>query len=464
MAANSLRKKLLLSMGMARTSLLSLNIFTLFASKTRTNSLAAHSQSSRLLSYVETNRISLVVNACCNVQNICYEQEGWWVGISGEPKCPYGQIIHISADTSAEQGRYLARSYSPWQLATAKNGTPVFEIYVTYGLEGECKEQAICIKHKAACPNSLGSSLDRNTLLGKFSLTRPGSKTDQATGAAADLLVEKAVVFIDFTAGDAVEEIPHTCNEKVLRVPATLERKECFSFCLTLEEDRDQHVSGDHNHEVYRTTHHDFFKFVDLVGRGTPIKNISPKEDQEKYFSILLSRARNQLPLLSQVTYFNRIDIPTSSDPLNGLYIGSNGYLATEVIQLRKLFGPWPEVGSIKNDSEPELCEYVEAVNLTGDYDMPAGQVALRAKVGDKYKLRPDIDLKEMYGAVARYKGKGRLPGFENSEWVDVDVLIIGKKHQRRDGIAIAVLYSASEYYFLKFFKQLKLQSLQESH
>ena len=37
-------------------------------------------------------------------------QDGWWVGISGEAKYPSGQIVHISA----EQGRYLARSYSPW--------------------------------------------------------------------------------------------------------------------------------------------------------------------------------------------------------------------------------------------------------------------------------------------------------------------------------------------------------------
>ncbi|KAK1400791.1 hypothetical protein POM88_000396 [Heracleum sosnowskyi] len=450
MAANSLRKKLLRRLGMTRTSLLSPSIFTLFASKTPTNSLAPHSQSRFLTQNHDPHSDN---SPDCQL-------DGWWVGISKEPKYPYGQIIHISA----KQGRYLARSFSPWQLATAKNGTPVFELYVTNGLEGECKEQAIYIKHKAAYPNSLGSLQDMKVCLGMFSLTRPGSKTDQATGAAGDSLVEKPVVFSDFTVGDTVKEIPGTCNKKVLRVPATLERKECFLFHLTLEEDRDQHVCGDHNHEVYRTTHHDFFKFVDLIGRGIPIKKISPKEDHEKYISLLLSRARNQQPLLSRLTAFNRIDIPTSSDPLNGLYICSNGYLPTEVIQLRKLFGPWHKVGGIKNASEPELCEYVEAVNLTGDFDMPAGQVALRAKVGDKYKLRPDMDLEEMYGAVVLYKGNGRLPGFENSEWVDVDVLIIGEKHHRRDGIAIAVLYSAPEFYFLKFFKQLKLQSLEESH
>lgn len=47
-----------------------------------------------------------------------------WGGVCEEGKVPYGQIIHISAD----QGSYVAKSYSPWQLATVKNGTPVFEI------------------------------------------------------------------------------------------------------------------------------------------------------------------------------------------------------------------------------------------------------------------------------------------------------------------------------------------------
>ncbi|KAK1377616.1 hypothetical protein POM88_024360 [Heracleum sosnowskyi] len=52
---------------------------------------------------------------------------------------------------------------------------------------------------------------------------------------------------------------------------------------------------------------------------------------------------------------------PESSDPLNGLYTGSNGYLATKVIQIRKLFGPWHEAGDKK------------VVNLTGDFDVPSG-------------------------------------------------------------------------------------------
>ncbi|XP_017238528.2 protein EXECUTER 1, chloroplastic [Daucus carota subsp. sativus] len=442
MAAGMKRRKLLMTFG---NSVSTSNIFTRIVSYARSTFL--------------TSRHLLPGNHHHHSDaSLDRQLDGWWVGISGEAKYPSGQIVHISA----EQGRYLARSYSPWQLATAKTGTPVFEIYAI-GSEGEYKEQAIYIKHKEACPYSSGSLQDMKVCIGMFPLTRPSSKTDQANGAAVDSLVEKAAVCSGFVVGDIVEKVPGTHNKKVVRVPATFERKESFLFCLTLEGDQDQDVYDDNDHEVYRTTHHDYFKFVEFIGIGTPMKNISPKEDKDRYISLLVSRARNQQPLLSRITNFIRIDIPTSSDPLNGLYIGSNGYLASEVIQLRNFYAPWHEVGGIENVSEPELCKYVEAVNLTGDFDMAAGQVMFRAKVGEKYKLRPEIDLEEMYGAVDLYKGKGRLPGFQNSEWVDVDVLIIGEEHCE-DGIAIAVLYSAPEYYFLKFFKQLNLQSFQESH
>nr|XP_017221402.1 PREDICTED: protein EXECUTER 1, chloroplastic-like [Daucus carota subsp. sativus] len=284
---------------------------------------------------------------------------------------------------------------------------------------------------------------------------------DVGTDVAVDSLEEKTVVYNIFAVGDIEDKVTRTLDNKVLRVPGTLERKDCFSFCLTLDKGKDQHFSDD-NREVYRTTDLNSLHLADCIGRGIPIKEVLQKEDH--WFSLLVSRAKNQQPLLSRLTTFNRIDVPASSDPLNGMYIGSNGYLATEVIQLKKLFGPWHKVDGIKEVSEPELCEYVEAVNLTGDIDMPAGQVAFQAKIGEKYKLYPGIILEEKYGAVARYKGKGRLSGFQNFKLVDVDVLILGEEYRRREGFAIAVLYSAPEHYFMKFFKQLTLQSFHESH
>lgn len=77
---------------------------------------------------------------------------GWWAGVSRDHKDPYGQIIHIYP----EHGRFVAKSYSPWQLATAKVGTPLFEIYVSNSKDGLYKEQAIYLKHEAVPEESLG--------------------------------------------------------------------------------------------------------------------------------------------------------------------------------------------------------------------------------------------------------------------------------------------------------------------
>lgn len=60
-----------------------------------------------------------------------------------------------------------------------------------------------------------------------------------------------------------------------------------------------------------------------------------------------------------------------------GLYIGSNGYLVTEVIQIRRQFGHWPGDDGIDDLSKLEPCNYVEVVKLTGDHDVPAGQVSI---------------------------------------------------------------------------------------
>ncbi|KAK1385283.1 hypothetical protein POM88_023018 [Heracleum sosnowskyi] len=156
---------------------------------------------------------------------------------------------------------------------------------------------------------------------------------DKATKALVDSLEEKTAYYTTYAVGDIVEK-PTTLDKNLLRVPAVLERKGCASFSLTLEEDKESHVSGEHSPEDYCTTDHGLFDLIDCMARG-------------------IHRARGLFPLL-RLTIFNRIDVSALSDPLNGIHIGSNGYLATEVIKIRSSFGPWQEVGSTKDVSELE--------------------------------------------------------------------------------------------------------------
>ncbi|KAK4340067.1 hypothetical protein RND71_041529 [Anisodus tanguticus] len=482
---------------------------------------------------------------------------GWWAGISEDVNDPYGRIIRISA----EHGRYVARSYSPRQLASAVEGAPLFEIFLTVDNKGEYRQQAVYLKRKPVQQDLpiassklpgvisnlgiLSPTENKSDMFDKISDTEEDSedKDDDfgfqnalrdmipgvqvkvlkvtAPGKVDRDLISKVIEQImdeedededeekdyDLDSVDDEDEIKmerdgeqnvieldtdngvsdgeeqsqiavrvvvggHMQNtssvsqhKDLLRVPARLEKKGHLSFTFSIEEDenkRDPSGSGQSppnkkaRLQGQRSLDNVMVDLAKYIGKGKiPMKVL---KDMGELISLTLTQARNRQPL-SKSTTFNRIEISASPDPLNGLYIGAHGLHTSEVIHLRRRFGQWKEDGSPKESSRLEFYEYVEAVKLTGDSYVPAGQIAFRARIGKKYQLPHKGIIPEEFGVIARYRGQGRLaePGFRNPRWVDGELVILDGKYIK-GGPVVGFVYWDPEYHFLVFFHRLRLQ------
>ncbi|KAK7328089.1 hypothetical protein VNO77_22185 [Canavalia gladiata] len=311
---------------------------------------------------------------------------------------------------------------------------------------------------------------DKNNETGSPELKDIKSETDDEiesnSGVETFKREDQNEVPVKVVIGGLVQKLPSSLAAgDLLRIPAKLETTGRGSFSFTIEKvvnqqvghgkgkplsDKSTKIQGQHSVD------HIMFSLANVIGKGkVPSKVL---KDVAKLINLSLTRARNH-EQLSGSTIFNRIETPTSQDPLNGLYIGAHGPYSSEVIQLRRRYGHWHEDGGAKEPSDLEFYEYVEALKLTGDPYVPAGQVSFRAKVGKGYQLPHKGIIPEEFGLIARYKGQGRLadPGFQNPRWVDGELVILDGKYIKA-GPVVGFMYWAPEYHFLVFFNQLRLQ------
>ncbi|AQK64956.1 Protein EXECUTER 1 chloroplastic [Zea mays] len=265
------------------------------------------------------------------------------------------------------------------------------------------------------------------------------------------------LVSIDFVIENNDDYASHPSAEAFERMPARLEKRDRFSFSFYTEEYSKKLDAGKAQQTSKKTVRlhtdqQDYDGFVEL----DRVK-LSGSNKKLSILQLGIKRNNKVQKKLHGVTHFSRIQMPISSDPLTGLYLTASGF-DSEILSLQRKFGQWREDGPSEEHSDLLFYEYVEAVKLTGDNLMPAGQVVFRAKVGEHYRLPHKGIIPRELGVIARYKGQRKIadPGFQNPQWVDGELLILDGKFIR-DGPVIAFFYWTSNVHLFEFFRQLKL-------
>lgn len=286
-----------------------------------------------------------------------------------------------------------------------------------------------------------------------------------AVDATSDAAEKQNEISVKLVIGTLMQKMSSDLPPKdVVRVPAKLEKRVRSSFLFSIEPDDKPHETTAKGQALQKraaalSAQQSYNVMSDLAKVFLSKEKVPMKvlKDVGELISLTMNQNQNHQSLPGS-TLFNRIEIPSTSDPLSGLYVGAHGMYTSEVLHLKRKFGQWKEEDANTKDMDLEFYEYVEAYKLTGSVSVPAGQVAFRAKVGKQYQLPHKGIIPEEFGVIARFKGQGRIadPGFRNPRWVDGELVILDGKYIR-EGPVVGFVYWAPEYHFLVFFNRLRL-------
>ncbi|KAK1363322.1 protein EXECUTER 2, chloroplastic [Heracleum sosnowskyi] len=446
---------------------------------------------------------------------------GWWVGYSKDSDDPFGKLIHITPGV----GRFVGKTFSPRQLVTASPGTPLFEIFVVKDDEETYTMQVVFLKRiKGSTTKSTRSSTsksakgpsgeDVDASVVDVEVNEDKSEKDESDDEVIEdndslkqimeesdensVLIESSEdessnlddiqpdQFSLGGGGNAIEDeknldmmklfvggILHNKDEspskdEYMRVPGEIKNMERDSFLLHVPVGRlglDDSASILPIEELAAISAKGASELMppDVAKAFFGANKVSPRvsRDVREIVKLAASQAQKK-EKLSEYTSFSRINTSNGDlDPFEGLYVGAFGPYGTEVVQLRRKYGNWNSTTDSKESSNMDFFEYVEAVKLTGDLNVPGGQVTFRVKVGQGNRLSNRGMYPDELGVVASYKGQGRIAdfGFKNPKWVEGELLQLNGRGMGPyvKGADLGFLYVVPEQSFLVLFNRLKL-------
>ncbi|KAL7153453.1 hypothetical protein ABFS83_04G169800 [Erythranthe nasuta] len=286
------------------------------------------------------------------------------------------------------------------------------------------------------------------------------SDSDNSDGIEDENNYEKIYV------GDVLHnEEENNTKDEFVRVPANIKDMERDSFVLHIPK------SDEDNRSEESVVKADAIKAIRDVSELIRPEIAKAFGSSEKVSAKISRNMREIIKLavtqaqkhnrLSEYTNFRRVTTSKGDmDTFEGLYVGAFGPYGTEVVQLKRKYGNW-NVNNDEKSSDVEFFEYVEAVKLTGDLNVPAGEVTFRAKIGKANRLANRGLYPDELGVVASYRGQGRIAefGFKNPKWVEGELLQLNGKGmgQYVEGADLGFLYVVPEQSFLVLFDRLKL-------